>query len=59
MIKKQKLSPYQRIMRNAEKNVGVSLSPEEVMALANDSAIQQVAWDEDERDEDNKLSGRS
>ena len=43
----KKLSPYQRIVRNAEKDRGVVLSRDEVHQLAGDSAIYQVADDDD------------
>jgi hypothetical protein len=38
-----KLNPYIRIIRAAEKKVGVRLSPEEVQYLAFDDAIASVA----------------
>lgn len=46
-----KLSPYQRIMRNAAKGRGVRLSAEETFAMSLDEAVAQCAVNDDEYDE--------
>lgn len=47
------LSPYQRIMRAADKGRGVRLSAEDCRSMALDSAIVQLAENDDEAaDED-------
>ena len=45
---KRKLTPYQRIMRNAEKDRGVVLTADEVYELSQDDAIATRAVLEDE-----------
>ena len=45
------LTPYQRIVRNAQKGIGVWLSPDETSAMSTDEAIREVARNDDEDDE--------
>ncbi len=45
-----KLSPYQRIVRNAKLGIGVVLTADEVSLLARDDAIEEVALNQDEED---------
>jgi hypothetical protein len=42
---------YQKILRAAKRGTGLRLSAEEVAALALDSSIETVAWQDDEADE--------
>jgi len=42
-------NPYQRIIENAKKGIGVHLSAEEVQILASDHAIYEMALDEEEK----------
>lgn len=44
----QKLTPWQRIMRNAERGIGVRLSAEDVYRLSRDDAIATRALLDDE-----------
>lgn len=46
-----RLSLYQRIVRNAKRETGVSLSAEEASILADDDAIWMVADNDDQADE--------
>lgn len=42
-------TPYQRIMRAADKGVGVRLTAEEVGKMAADSVIEMLSANDDER----------
>lgn len=42
-------TPYQRIVRNARRGMGVALSREEARQMSMDGAIEAVADDDDER----------
>lgn len=44
----RKLTPYQRIVRNAARGLGVLLTAEEVRDMARDDAIRAVADHDDE-----------
>jgi hypothetical protein len=46
-----KKTPYQKILRAAERGTGLRLTAEEVATLAVDGAIQSIAWSDDEREE--------
>ena len=53
----KKLSPYQRIILAAKLGFGVHLSADEVFGMSQDTAMVQVAENDDEArndDEDNK-----
>jgi len=43
-----KLTPYQRIVKNADQGKGVHLSPGEAWALANDDNIREQSARDDE-----------
>lgn len=45
----KKLTPYQRIVRNAEQGRGVRLSADETSEMALDAAIWQLAQHDDDR----------
>lgn len=57
----KKLTPYQRIMRASKLGVGVRLSVEEVEQMSRDTAIEQLAIndDEDQRKATTSPSNRS
>mgnify|MGYP000296510414 CR=1 FL=1 len=48
---RKKLTPYQRIMREAQRGRGVRLSADDVWALSFDDAISTRASHDDEADE--------
>jgi hypothetical protein len=48
--KKKKLTPYQKIARNARNGKGVVLDPDEVFQLSIDTAIETRAQLDDEND---------
>lgn len=50
MTEKWKPSPWQRIMRAADRGRGLRLSAEEILQLSMDRAIQQVAENDDEEE---------
>ena len=56
--KAQTLTPHQRIMRAAEKGIGVRLSAEEVLHLAMDDAIAQAAENDETPPEGSEKCGR-
>ena len=47
----KKLTPYQRIVRNAKRGAGVVLSADEVLTLSLDDAIEMRAMLDDRNDE--------
>lgn len=55
----KKLSPYQRIVRNARKGRGVRLSVDEVRDMSMDGAIEQVATNDDVSDEERADDARA
>lgn len=58
--KQKKLTPHQKIIRAAERGVGVRLDAEEVSQLAFDQAILQCAENDDDPEfcEDARISAR-
>ena len=55
----RKLTPYQRIVRNAEKGLGVVLSAEEVFQMSHDNAIERRAEVDDMSDEEREDDERA
>ena len=49
--KKKELSPYQRIMRAAKRGTGVHLTAYEVQLMCIDTAITDLAWSDDHKDD--------
>lgn len=47
-LAKPKLTPYQRIVRAGKKGIGVRISAEEIQMICQDTAITDVAWNDDE-----------
>lgn len=51
-MSRRKLTPHQRIMRNAALRKGMRLTPNDVLDLARDGAIEACALNDDEMDEE-------
>ena len=44
---RRRRTPYQRIVRAAELGMGVKLTPEDVLGMSQDNAIQTLAYNDD------------
>lgn len=54
-----KKTPYQKILRAAKRGTGLHLTAEEVAGLSLDSAIETVAWNDDEREVERRNEERA
>lgn len=54
-----KKTPYQKILRAADRGTGLRLTAAEVATLAGDSAIESIAWNDDEREAKQRKAKRT